>query len=53
MSVYCELNSERGGYGYEVDLPLNHHYPIKCQQAFTIINVCVFVNTIHQEMDME
>ena len=30
----------------------NHHYPFKDQQAYSVINVCVFVNTT-QEMDME
>ena len=33
--------------------PLKHHYPIKCQQAYTIINVCVYVNTIQKQLDME
>ena len=32
--------------------PLNHHYPFKGQQAYIIVNVIVFVNTI-QEMDMD
>ena len=46
----CECNS---GDWYGVDPPTNHHYPNKCKQACTIINDCVFVSTIHQEMDTE
>ena len=30
--------------------PLNHHHPLKGQQAYRIVNVCAFVNTI-QKMD--
>ena len=32
---------------------LHHHHPGKGQQAYSIINVCVSVNTIQNEMDME
>ena len=33
--------------------PLNHHYSLKGQQTYTIINVCLFGNTIQKEMDTE
>ena len=32
---------------------LIHHYPLKDQQAYSIINVCAFVNTIQKEMEMD
>ena len=37
----------------EYTCPLNHLYPFKGQQAYTIINVCVFMNKIHKQMGME
>ena len=53
MSIY-EHNSEGDGYvdTYGLDPPLNH-YPFKGQEAYTIQNVSVFVNTIEKEMDWE
>ena len=30
--------------------PLNHHYTLKDQYAYIIINACVFVNAIQKEM---
>ena len=32
--------------------PLSNHFLIKGQEAYTIINVCVFLNTIQKEMEM-
>ena len=34
-------------------IPIKCHYPHKDQQAYTIINMFVFVNTIQKEIDME
>ena len=31
--------------------PLNPQYPLKDQQAYNILNVCVFVNTFHKEIE--
>ena len=45
--------SEGDGAQYEVDTLLNCHYPIKDQQACSVINVCVFVNTIQKELEMD
>ena len=38
-----EHNSEGDGYG--VDPTVEHHYTLKGQQTYTIINVCI-LNTI-------
>ena len=35
----CEHNSVDGDE-YGVKLSVNHHYPLKDQQAYTIINIC-------------
>ena len=45
------MNSEWDGYW--VAVPLKNHCPIKGHQVYTIINVCVFVNTIQKEMNIE
>ena len=54
-SCIHEHNSGGEGSGDRngVDPPLNHHYLFKGQEAHTIINGCVFVNTIQEEVDME
>ena len=44
--MYCKHNSEGDGNGYidgyGVDTPLNHHYPCKCQQTYTIRDVSIY-----------
>ena len=52
MSVYVLTHFRGDGDGNGVT-PLNHHYTLKGQQTCTIINVCVFVNTIQKEMEMD
>ena len=55
MSVF--MNTILKGMDMEIVLeyipPLNHHYPLKGNQTYTIINVCVYGNTIQKEMDKE
>ena len=46
MDIDKEINTEQIP-------PLNHDYSLKGQQIFTIINVCVYVNTIQKAMDKE
>ena len=38
---------------YGVDPSLTHHYPLRGQQYNSIINVCVFVNTIQKEIEID
>ena len=32
---------------------LNHHYPFKGQPSYTSIHVCIFVNTIQKDMEID
>ena len=52
----CKYNSgDEDGFsdGCRVDPHLKHHFLIKSQQAYSMINVCVLVNMLQKEMDME
>ena len=52
MSCICEQSSEGDGYGVDCTLP-NTTSQIKDSEVYTIINVCVFVNTNQKEIDID
>ena len=53
MSSYLWIQFSRLRWIWSSLHSLKHHFPIKGQQAYAIIKVCVFVNTIQKEIDME